>query len=161
YLEELLKLHRQHLVARDLELAGKEELHAVGLRILVQLLEVLGADRDRAVSAAWIALYGFGAAVRHVDVPLPAAFAGDVDLVLRADLLGVIRILLKRGRKIVIEELLDVDGHGSVPPERLACRARRSARAGMEPAGKALLPRRAGRVKVLRLRSNWTRCGSR
>jgi hypothetical protein len=46
--EQLLQLHPKHLVARDLELAGKEELHPGG-RALLQLLKVVGGDVDRAV----------------------------------------------------------------------------------------------------------------
>ena len=38
-LEQVLQLHRQHLVALDLQLAGEEQLHAVGLRVFDELLE--------------------------------------------------------------------------------------------------------------------------
>src|SRR3954447_20420835 len=59
--EDLLELHGEHLVARDLELAGEKELHPVGVGILDELLEVLVADRDRAVRRAG-ALFAGGAA---------------------------------------------------------------------------------------------------
>src|SRR5262249_15363469 len=47
--EELLQLHREQLVARNFQLPSKEELYAVGLRILDELLEVLGRNRHGAV----------------------------------------------------------------------------------------------------------------
>src|SRR5882724_11426611 len=46
--EELLQLEPEHLIARDLELAGEKELGPRG-RVLQQLLEVVGGDRHRAV----------------------------------------------------------------------------------------------------------------
>ena len=39
--EDLLQLHREHLIAGNLELACKEELHPVRVGVLLELLEVL------------------------------------------------------------------------------------------------------------------------
>src|SRR5262252_2505868 len=121
--EELLQLHREHLVARDLQLAGEEELHAVGLRVLDELLEVVARDRDRAVGGTAARL---ARRARRRDVDVPLAFARDVHLVLRADRLRVVRVARERTRKVFVEKLFDVDGHavllaGAESESRFSC----------------------------------------
>ncbi len=109
--EELLELHREHVVASDLELATEEELHAVRLRVLHELLEVFGRERHGAFSATRIARYALGI-VLHVDEPFAATFTGDDELVRRADLLRGVGVASNLGGNFFVEQLLNVDGHG-------------------------------------------------
>jgi peptidyl-prolyl cis-trans isomerase C len=109
--EELLELHREHRVARDLELARHVQLHA-GLGVLVELLEILVGDGEGTVGRLGAGL-ALGARLGHVDEPL--ARARDVHLVLRADGLGLGLVVLDGGGQGLVEERLRIDGHGGVP----------------------------------------------
>lgn len=111
-LEELLKLHGEHVVARDLQLAAEEELHAVGLRIFHELLEVFRSEGHRAFSATRIACFALRI-VFDVDEPFATAFTGDDELVRRADLLGSVFVGIDLRGNFFVEQLLNVDGHGA------------------------------------------------
>ncbi len=115
-LEEFRKLHREHLIASHLQLAAEEELHAVGLRVLVELLEVLRRDGDGAICSARVAGFCARPASGEVNKPLAAALAGDVHLELGTDLFRFVSVLRDAGGERFVEEFLDVDGHDVFSP---------------------------------------------